>query len=230
MVGAHAPVNFILREAGAGLVRLVLALLTVGELPVQLHHPLHAQRHLRNREKTTGCLLSGETTVFDINCLGSEGTTRPHPKAEKARPTCEVHVWLGVTRKTVCSFQPRRRFGVLVVTHRRRGDGVQADLRRGLALLVRARGDDADGLALDVGHLATMVKGHMASLPVGIAGVLRQGLRVKVILDDLALVRRLGCEQVPGDLLAVDHLGTLLLHRRGPARSPLRPNHHSSSR
>mmetsp|Transcript_22562 Transcript_22562/g.36870 ORF Transcript_22562/g.36870 Transcript_22562/m.36870 type:complete len:388 (+) Transcript_22562:207-1370(+) len=106
----------------------------------------------------------------------------------------------------------RNSLGGLIISHSRGGDGVQTDPGWLLALLVRARRDDTNGLPLDVRHLATVVEGHMGGLPVGITSWLRESLRVEVVLNDLALVGCLGGEQVPWNLLAVDHLHTLLLH------------------
>mmetsp|Transcript_15453 Transcript_15453/g.20905 ORF Transcript_15453/g.20905 Transcript_15453/m.20905 type:complete len:430 (-) Transcript_15453:20-1309(-) len=112
----------------------------------------------------------------------------------------------------------RHRLGGLVITHRRGGNGVQTDLRRRLALLVRARSDDANGLALKVRHLAVMVEGQVGRLPVRIARVLRQGLRVHIVRHHLARVRRLGHEDVPRDLLAMHNFHALLLRGRSTAR------------
>mmetsp|Transcript_106989 Transcript_106989/g.282124 ORF Transcript_106989/g.282124 Transcript_106989/m.282124 type:complete len:421 (-) Transcript_106989:162-1424(-) len=117
------------------------------------------------------------------------------------------------------------RLGVLAVADRRRADRVEADLGRGLALLVGAGRDDPDGLSLHVRHLAPVVEGHVRRLPVGIArGAavgLGDGVCLHVVLDHGALVRRLRHEQVPRDLLAVqllDDLHALLLHRGRAAR------------
>eukprot|EP00972_Heterocapsa_arctica_P001418 207720-Heterocapsa_arctica.AAC.1 len=74
----------------------------------------------------------------------------------------------------------RHGLGVLAVTHGRGGDGVQTDPRRGLALLVRAGGNDADGLPLKVRHVASMVEGEVGGLPVRVARVRRQGLGMEV--------------------------------------------------
>lgn len=70
-----------------------------------------------------------------------------------------------------------------------------------MALLVGPWCDDPDRLALNVGHFASVVKGHMSGLPIGITCGLGQRLRMKVILNDLALVRRLWGEEIPGNLL-----------------------------
>mmetsp|Transcript_15281 Transcript_15281/g.35973 ORF Transcript_15281/g.35973 Transcript_15281/m.35973 type:complete len:329 (-) Transcript_15281:302-1288(-) len=101
----------------------------------------------------------------------------------------------------------------LVVTGRGRCDGVQADLCWGLALLVRARRNHADGLALDVRHLASVVHDHMARLPVHQRGLAGDGL----LGHAAALVWCLGAEEVPGDLLALNHADTLLLHSSSAA-------------
>mmetsp|Transcript_109548 Transcript_109548/g.283193 ORF Transcript_109548/g.283193 Transcript_109548/m.283193 type:complete len:413 (+) Transcript_109548:31-1269(+) len=107
------------------------------------------------------------------------------------------------------------RLGALVVPHGGGGDGVEPDLRRGLTLLVGARSDDADGLALDVWHIAAMLESYVSGLPIRIARVLGQGVRVDVVRNHLALVRRLRHEDVPRDLLALHHTDALLLHCRG---------------
>mmetsp|Transcript_39065 Transcript_39065/g.67622 ORF Transcript_39065/g.67622 Transcript_39065/m.67622 type:complete len:474 (+) Transcript_39065:97-1518(+) len=117
------------------------------------------------------------------------------------------------------------RLGGLVITDRRRCDRVKTDPRRGLALLVRARRDDANGLALKVRHLATVVEGHVGRLPVGVPGRLCQGLRVLHVRHHLAHVRLLGAEDVPGDLLALHDANALLLDLHSPASSHCRHRH-----
>mmetsp|Transcript_38267 Transcript_38267/g.83980 ORF Transcript_38267/g.83980 Transcript_38267/m.83980 type:complete len:243 (+) Transcript_38267:589-1317(+) len=105
----------------------------------------------------------------------------------------------------------------LVVSHCRGRDGVETDLGGCLSLLVRARSNHTDGLTLKVWHIASVVEGDVSRLPVGIAGVLRQGLRVLVVLHHLADIRCLGAEEVPWDLLALHHAHALLLGCCGPA-------------
>mmetsp|Transcript_114820 Transcript_114820/g.256304 ORF Transcript_114820/g.256304 Transcript_114820/m.256304 type:complete len:294 (-) Transcript_114820:205-1086(-) len=105
----------------------------------------------------------------------------------------------------------------LVVAHCGGGNGVEADLCGGLALLVRSRRDDADGLALNVGDFAVMVEGDMAGLPVGIPGVRGEGLGMLVVRDHLPSVGCLRAEDIPRDLFALNHAHALLLHRRSPA-------------
>mmetsp|Transcript_70252 Transcript_70252/g.86194 ORF Transcript_70252/g.86194 Transcript_70252/m.86194 type:complete len:416 (+) Transcript_70252:181-1428(+) len=104
------------------------------------------------------------------------------------------------------------RLGALIITHSRRGNGVQADLGWLLTLLVWARRNDSNGLPLDVRNLASMVKGDMSGLPVRITSGLSQSLGVKVIRDHLALVRSFGGKEVPRNFLAMHNLHTLLLH------------------
>mmetsp|Transcript_64779 Transcript_64779/g.131664 ORF Transcript_64779/g.131664 Transcript_64779/m.131664 type:complete len:409 (+) Transcript_64779:194-1420(+) len=121
----------------------------------------------------------------------------------------------------------RNRLGALIITHCRRGNGVEPDLRWLLALLVGARCDDSNGLALNVRDLASMVEGHMSGFPVGISSGLCQGLWVKVIGNDLALVRSLRGKEVPWNLLAMHHLHPLLLHGRCAANGgPSHGRHH----
>mmetsp|Transcript_99021 Transcript_99021/g.319296 ORF Transcript_99021/g.319296 Transcript_99021/m.319296 type:complete len:370 (-) Transcript_99021:227-1336(-) len=103
--------------------------------------------------------------------------------------------------------------GGLVVARRGGGDGVEPNLRRLLTLLVRPRGNDADGLALDVGHLLVVAHDDVASLPVGKACPCGDG----VVRDAGTLVRGLRAENVPGYLLALDDAHALLLHRRSTA-------------
>mmetsp|Transcript_29191 Transcript_29191/g.60649 ORF Transcript_29191/g.60649 Transcript_29191/m.60649 type:complete len:343 (+) Transcript_29191:344-1372(+) len=105
----------------------------------------------------------------------------------------------------------------LVVAHCGGGNGVEADLCGGLALLVRSRRDDADGLALNVGDFAVMVEGDMAGLPIGIAGVLSQRLGVHVVRHHLPDIGSLGAKYVPWDFLALHHPHALLLHGSGAA-------------
>lgn len=72
--------------------------------------------------------------------------------------------------------------------------------------------------------LAAMVEGHVGGLPVGITGLLSQGLRVEVVLNDLALIGCLRGKQVPWNLLAMDHLRALLLHSSCIAAGGSRPS------
>jgi hypothetical protein len=71
------------------------------------------------------------------------------------------------------------------------------NLRRSLTLLVRTRGDDSNGLALDVWHLTTVVHDHVAGFPVHQWRLAGDGL----LADAAALVRSLRAEEVPRDLL-----------------------------
>mmetsp|Transcript_15387 Transcript_15387/g.29025 ORF Transcript_15387/g.29025 Transcript_15387/m.29025 type:complete len:374 (-) Transcript_15387:24-1145(-) len=106
--------------------------------------------------------------------------------------------------------------GVLVVSHCRRGDGIQADPGRRLALLVRTWSNDSNGLSFNVRHLSTVIEGHVGRLPVGVARLLGQGLWVHVVLNHLPRVRCLWGEEVPWDLLAMDDLHALLLDSGSP--------------
>mmetsp|Transcript_70254 Transcript_70254/g.86199 ORF Transcript_70254/g.86199 Transcript_70254/m.86199 type:complete len:401 (-) Transcript_70254:53-1255(-) len=118
--------------------------------------------------------------------------------------------------------------GGLIISHCGGGNGVETDLGWLLTFLVRARCNDTDRLPLNVRHLATVIKGHMSGLPVGITSGLCQSLWVEVVLNDLALVRCLWGEQVPGNLLAMHHLDALFLHRCGSAAGhPCHSSHHS---
>mmetsp|Transcript_51885 Transcript_51885/g.121010 ORF Transcript_51885/g.121010 Transcript_51885/m.121010 type:complete len:224 (-) Transcript_51885:182-853(-) len=101
----------------------------------------------------------------------------------------------------------------LVIARRGGGNGIQADLCRGLTLLVWARGDHTDRLTLDVWHAASMVHDHMACLPVHQRSLAGDGL----LGDAAALVRCLRAEQVPWDLLPFHDTDALLLHSGGPA-------------
>mmetsp|Transcript_40727 Transcript_40727/g.103675 ORF Transcript_40727/g.103675 Transcript_40727/m.103675 type:complete len:375 (-) Transcript_40727:315-1439(-) len=102
----------------------------------------------------------------------------------------------------------------LVVATGRGGDRVQADLRRRVALLVGARRDDADGLALNVRHLLVVPQNDVGCLPIH----QRRLGGDRLVGANPALVRSLGCEQVPRDLLAIHDADPLLLHRCGAAR------------
>ena len=70
--------------------------------------------------------------------------------------------------------------------------------------------DHSNGLALDVWHLASVVKGHMGSLPVCITSRLSQGLWVEIVRDHLSIVRCLWGEQVPRNLLPEHRSGTIV--------------------
>ena len=70
--------------------------------------------------------------------------------------------------------------------------------------------DHSNGLALNVWHLASVVKGHMGSLPVCITSRLSQGLWVEIVRDHLSIVRCLWGEQVPRNLLSEHRSGTIV--------------------
>ena len=69
--------------------------------------------------------------------------------------------------------------------------------------------DHSNGLPLNVWHLASVVKGHMGSLPVRITSRLSQGLWVEIVRDHLSIVRCLWGEQVPRNLLAKRRSGMM---------------------
>mmetsp|Transcript_31118 Transcript_31118/g.97631 ORF Transcript_31118/g.97631 Transcript_31118/m.97631 type:complete len:280 (+) Transcript_31118:543-1382(+) len=190
---------------------------------------LIGEEHLRAHWPSDKCIV----TLLHVADVGGAHAAVDHLRVRELRVRAWLHVGVLAPAHAVdlnhALHAERNGLVGLIVAGRRGGDGVETDLGRLLAFLVWAWRYDTDGLTLEVRHLLVVAHDHVGCLPVAQGRPRCDGL----VGDHGALVRCLGPEQVPGNLLALHDTHALLLHRSGAARhgtrTPARGGGHEQS-